>query len=235
MSRVPRRRQWTDPACYHLMDRGHNRETVFRDDADRAFFLGLVARYQKRFAFLLYQYCLMSNHFHLLVQLADPRHLSPLMAGLLRAYVHYFNRRYGFVGHLWQGRFKSPAIKWDGSLLSCGRYIERNPLQAGLVGEPWQYPWSSCRWYALGQSDPWVSANPLYAELAESAVRRQQLWRDFLLGDDPREAAVQRGEWAVGDESFRDRLQSLRGRPLTQRRRGRPRKRSPECAEFRSN
>jgi putative transposase len=72
------------------------------------------------------------------------------MAGLLRAYVHYFHRRTGFVGHLWQGRFRSPAVGVEQYFLSCARYIERNPVEAGLVVEPWEYAWSSCRAYALG-------------------------------------------------------------------------------------
>ena len=156
MSRVPRRWQWAEEACYHLMDRGHDREVVFADDEDRRAFLGLVQRYRGRFGFRLYHYCLMGNHFHLLLQLQQPRHLSPLMAGLLRAYVHHCHRRHGFVGHRWQGRFKSPTIQRRDYLLSCGRYIERNPVEAGLVPLPWEYPWSksacvirgggSCRW-----------------------------------------------------------------------------------------
>jgi REP element-mobilizing transposase RayT len=99
MPRSPRRLQWTEEACYHLMDRGHNREPVFTDDEDRQAFLNLVARYQKRFGLRLYHYCLLTNHFHLLLQLDEPRRLSALMAGLLRAYVHHCARRHGFVGH----------------------------------------------------------------------------------------------------------------------------------------
>jgi hypothetical protein len=68
----------------------------------------------------------------------DPKELSPWMAGLLRAYVHYHHRRTGFVGHLWQGRFNSPAVAVEDYFLSCARYIERNPLVAGLVAQPWQ-------------------------------------------------------------------------------------------------
>jgi putative transposase len=102
------------------MNRGHNREVVFADDDDRRHFVNLLARYQKRFPWRLYYYCLMSNHFHLLLQLGDPAKLSALLAGLLRSYVHYYNRRYGFCGHLWQGRFKSPAIEIERYLLSCG-------------------------------------------------------------------------------------------------------------------
>ena len=153
MPRVPRRRQWTDAACYHFLNRGHNREAVVADDEDRLYFLKLRARYRDRYEVRLYHYCLMSNHFHVLLQLREPRALSVFGAGLLRAYVHYFHRRHGFVGHLWQGRFKSPAVETDEYLLSCGRYIERNPVEAEMVAQPWEYRWSSCRAYALGERD----------------------------------------------------------------------------------
>ena len=99
--------------------------------------MGLLDRYRRRFGFRLYHYCLMTNHFHLLLQLADPRRLSSLMAGLLLAYVRYCNRQHNFVGHLFQGRFKSPLVQREGYWLSCGRYSERNPLEAGLVAAPW--------------------------------------------------------------------------------------------------
>ena len=114
----------------------------------------------------------MSNHFHLVVQLPNPRQLSRLMAGLAVAYVHHYHRRYGFVGHLFQGRFKSPAVDRDGYLLSCGRYIERNPLVAGLVQRPWDYPWSSCRAYAVGEGNALLAANPCYTELADRGNQR---------------------------------------------------------------
>ena len=223
MPRTPRRWQWSDAACYHLMDRGHNRERAFADDQDRHAFLGLLTRYRERFGFRLYHYCLMTNHFHLLVHFRTPRHLSALMAGLLRAYVHHVHRRHGFVGHLWHGRFKSPAVAQDGSLLSCGRYIERNPLEAGVGAEPWDYRWSSCRVYALGESDPLVTPNPLYEELGADPAARPRRWREFLLAGDPHEGEVRRGDWAVGDAAFRQRLHQLHGRPAP-RGRGRPRK-----------
>src|SRR5579864_6133950 len=110
MARKPRQRQRASGGYYHVMNRGHNREVVFQTDDDHLYFLDLLARYRERFAIRLYHYCLMSNHFHLLVQADKAEELSPWMAGLLRAYVHYFHRRTGFVGHLWQGRFKSPAV-----------------------------------------------------------------------------------------------------------------------------
>src|SRR5262249_33358114 len=112
----------------------------------------------------------MNNHFHLLVQLDNPRRLSSLMAGLLLAYVPYFNRKYGVVGHLWQGRFKSPIVERQGYWLSCGRYIERNPVAAGLVSQPWLYPFSSCRAYVLGEADPLVTESPAVVELSTEVV-----------------------------------------------------------------
>jgi putative transposase len=233
MPRRPRRLQWTEEACYHLMDRGHNRETIFGDDADHAFFLRLVRRYQQRFGFRLYHYCLMSNHFHLLVQLSDPQHVSRLMAGLLRAYVHYFHRRYGFWGHLFQGRFKSPAIQCETYLLSCGRYIERNPLDAGLVTEPWAYRWSSARAYALGVADDLLAPNPYYERLGSSPNECQEQWRRFLLGTDEREEAIRRGEGILGDEAFRSRVWQVQGRPAP-RGRGRPRQINASVVQIRS-
>src|SRR5439155_6771216 len=172
-----------------------------------------------------YHYCLMSNHFHLLVDCAKPRDLSRGMAGLLRSYVHYFHRRHGFVGHLWQGRFKSAAVEGEDYVLSCGRYIERNPLTAGLACQPWDYRWSSCRAYALGASDVLLSYNVWYGTLATEAAVRQQRWRDFLLGEDAREEAIRRGDWIEGSESYQRRMQQMEARPT--RRKGRPRKPPP--------
>ena len=224
MSRTPRQDQHAPAAYYHILNRGHNREAVLAADADKASFLELLDRYRRRFSVRQFHYCLMSNHFHLLVHCGRVHDLSRWMAGLLRAYVHYFHRRSGFVGHLWQGRFKSPAVAVEAYFLSCARYIERNPVEAGLVAGPWDYPWSSCRAYALGESDPLLWYNVWYQGLAAVSSLRQQRWREFLLGDDPQEAVVRRGDWVVAEEAERRRLQQ-EGRPA--QRRGRPRKPPP--------
>ena len=108
MPRLPRYLQLARDAAYHVTSRGHNREALLAHPDDKRHFLALLARYRQRFGFRLFHYCLLDNHFHLLLHLDDPRRLSALMAGLLLASVRYFNRRYGFVGHLWQGRFRSP-------------------------------------------------------------------------------------------------------------------------------
>jgi hypothetical protein len=107
------------------------------------------------------------------------------MAGLQLVYVRYFGARWGFTGHLLQGRFKSPCIEADRYLLNCGRHIERNPVAAGLVAAPWDWPWSSCRAYACGAADPLLAPNPWYEQFAPDPSRRRELWRAFLLGTTP--------------------------------------------------
>jgi putative transposase len=221
MARTARQALWTPAACYHILNRGHARETIFHDDEDRACFRRLLARYRDRFGFRLYHYCLLGNHFHLLLQLPEARDLSRLLAGLVVAYWHHYRRRYALVGHLFQGRCKTPAVEADAYLLSCGRYIERNPVEAGLVAEPWEYRWSSCRSYAQGEPDPLLAANPWYEELATDPERRRELWRAFQLGEDPKEAVVQRQDWVIGGEGFRRRMQRQAARPVP-RRAGRP-------------
>ena len=124
--------------------------------------------------------------------------MSALLAGLLVAYWHHYRRRYGLVGHLFQGHSKTPAIETDSYLLSCGRYIERNPLVAGLVRWPWDYAWSSCRAYALGEANGLLAENPWYQELAAEPVRRQQLWQSFLLGEDAKEKEFEGSDWVLG-------------------------------------
>jgi putative transposase len=127
------------------------------------------------------------------------------------------------VGHRWQGRFKSPAVQCRDYLLSCARYIERNPFEAGLVSQPWDYPWSSARVYALGEENPLLSESAEYRKLAAEASVRTEQWRTFLLREDPLEKAVRRGDWAFGDDEFRLGVAQAQGRPIP-RGRGRPRK-----------
>ena len=124
---------------------------------------------------------------------------------------------------MWQGRFKSPIIQREGYWLSCGRYIERNPLEAGMVAQPWDYTWSSCRAYALGEHDPLISEDPMYLEMSPNPERRQQLWREFLVAEDPRERTIRQGDWAIGDDGFRSQMSEVLGRPVPGRR-GRPRR-----------
>jgi putative transposase len=99
-------------------------------------------------------------------------------------------------------------------LLSCGRYIERNRVEAGMVAVPWEYRWSSCRAYALGEVDPLLSDNPHYRECSSEPGRRQARWRQFLTEADPNEAQVRDATWVLGEEAFRRRVAMQAGRPV---------------------
>jgi putative transposase len=117
------------------------------------------------------------------------------------------------VGHLWQGRFRSPAIQCESYFLSCGRFIERNPLEAGLVAQPWEDAWSSCRAYASGAEDPLLTRSSYYLELGADDSSRQRNWRKSLTGEDPNKPFIRREDWVVGDQQFQQSLQSQGGRP----------------------
>ena len=130
-------------ACYHLMVRGNQKQNVFRSQDDYLTYLALLKRFKRKYKFRLYAYCLMPNHVHLLGQLDSPTFLSKFMHGLNRTYTLYFNNKYGEVGHLWQGRFKSKIIAKDKYLLDCINYIESNPIRSGLTDRLLEYAWNS--------------------------------------------------------------------------------------------
>lgn len=144
-----------DGALYHVTARGDNREPIFVDDLDRRRYLELLSRYKRqRFHFTLHAYALMTNHVHLLLEPAAGTVVSRIMQCLAITYTRYFNRRHQRVGHVFQGRFRSRLIEQEVYLLVASRYVHLNPVRAGLVQHPEEYPWSSYRSY-LGGHDPW--------------------------------------------------------------------------------
>ncbi len=129
-------------AFYHITARGNNKENVFCDAPDREKYLHFVERYKGRFDFRLHAYALMPNHVHLLIETGkDP--LSKIMQALQTSYTMYFNKRYGRVGHVFQGRFRSLLCDKDSYLIELVRYIHLNPIRAGLVRNLKDYPWTS--------------------------------------------------------------------------------------------
>ena len=131
-------------AVYHVTSRGNARKAIFRDDADRNDFLATLGRVVERFGWLCHAYCLMDNHFHLLIETPRPN-LSQGMRQLNGVYTQRFNRRHRRVGHLLQGRFKAILVERDSYLLELARYIVLNPVRAKLVKAAVRYPWSSYR------------------------------------------------------------------------------------------
>lgn len=131
-------------AVYHLTGRGNEKKPVFLDDEDRKIFLDLLDEVNKRYCWACHAYCLMDNHYHLLVETLKET-LSIGMRQLNGVYTQAFNRRHGRVGHLFQGRFKAILIEKENHLLEACRYVALNPVRAGLVELPEQWKWSSYR------------------------------------------------------------------------------------------
>ena len=143
-------------AIYHVTSRGDRREPIYRDDADRAAHLDVIAQAKDHFDAEVLAYCLMGNHYHLVVRTRQAN-LSRLMRQLNWVYTQLFNRRHGLVGHLFQGRFKAILVDGDSDLLAQCRDVERNPVAAGLVTRASDWPWSSCRAHlGLAAAPPWL-------------------------------------------------------------------------------
>jgi putative transposase len=177
MGRKPRAE--SESGLYHIIIRGNNKHWLFREDEDFKAFEAFLSEYLERYGILLFHYCLMSNHVHLLVRSEPASSLGRMMHGIQRSYHHYYRRKYTFFGHLFQGRYRSLPIDKDSYLLECGRYIERNPVRAGLVEDPSAWHYSSYRIYSEGQEKSFVGYDPSYLGLAPEAEERQKIYRKY--------------------------------------------------------
>ncbi len=129
-----------DNACYHIITRGNQKQTVFKDYDDFNAYLELLSKYKKRYDSKIYGWCLMNNHIHLVIE-SDK--LSKVMHGINLSYAQYFSYKYRTIGHFWQDRYKSFVIQKDEYIINCITYIEYNPVRAKIVSRPEDYTWSS--------------------------------------------------------------------------------------------
>jgi len=143
MPRMPR--VFMSYACYHVITRGNQKQIIFKDTDDFCNYLKMLKKALRENNILIYSYCLMPNHTHLLIEPKCLSDMSNCMHWLNRGYTAYFNAKYEKVGHLWQGRFKSKPIIKGRYLINCANYIEENPVRAGIVSDPSDYRWSSYR------------------------------------------------------------------------------------------
>jgi putative transposase len=131
------------------------------------------------FGFLMYHYVLMPNHVHLLIKPEDGK-FSSCMHQIQTSYAKFFCKKYGSVGHVWQNRFKSLSIETDSYLIACGNYIEMNPLRAGIVSQPDEWRWSSCRFYVRGETNLLLNTDPLYESLGKNEEDRRIIYKQLL-------------------------------------------------------
>lgn len=154
----------------HIVQRGINRNPCFFSESDYREYLRYLAEFSNRFGCSVHAYCLMTNHVHMLVTPHAQDSCALLMKNLGQCYVQAVNYRLERSGTLWEGRFHSSLVSSDRYLLACYRYIERNPVRAGMVSLPGDYPWSSYRANA-GESPGLVKAHPAYQALGVEAYR----------------------------------------------------------------
>lgn len=234
MARSPR---ITIPAYpHHIIQRGNNRAATFFADADYRFFLECLRQAKVKCRCKIYAYVLMTNHFHLLVEPAEVGDLSRFMQSVGRRYVRYVNETYGRSGTLWEGRFKSAAVSRDEYLIACSRYIELNPVRAGLVASPQDYRWSSYQHRALGMADRLLDEDPWYSGLGATESERQEKYQQWV------DSQISQGEWEeirqathrgrlIGQETFQKQVEAMTGRRLVGEARGRPKKTSSAKSE----
>lgn len=227
MARLPRLVVPGQP--HHVIQRGNDRQPIFHDEQDYSAFLKWLREAAKIFKIAIHAYVLMPNHIHLLVTPADTVGLGKLMQWVGRYYVPYFNQRYSWVGTLWQGRYRATVIDSEKYFLTCSRYIELNPLRAGMVERPDQYVWSSYVHHAGIKSDPYITDHPLYWALGNTPFQREAAYRELMEQALPQEEmlllkdAIHKG-WALGSEHFKLVLEKQIKRRVQPARKGRPRK-----------
>lgn len=198
-------------ALYHVTARGNARQPIYIADEDRRLFLAVLAHVVERCAWLCHAYCLMDNHYHLLIE--TPRgNLSAGMRQVNGIYTQRFNRRHGRVGHLFQGRFKAILVERESYLLELCRYVVLNPVRADVVKRPETYPWSSYRATAgLEPPPPWLSRDWLLAQLSSRRAVAERRYRQFVqegIGVSSPWAQIH-GQVVLGQYQFIERLKPL--------------------------
>ncbi len=211
----------------HVIQRGNNRGAIFFHDDDYAQYCAWLAEATDAYGCTVHAHVLMTNHVHLLVTPRDAASLPRAMQSLGRRYVRHINALYRRTGTLWEGRYRAAPIDSEAYFLACCRYIELNPVRAGMVRHPRDYRWSSYRAHADGDPDALAADHPVYRALGRSRAERQAAYRALFrggLGDDFVAAlrAATNGGWALGNQRFAHEIATAAGRRATPLSAGRP-------------
>ncbi len=209
-----------DGYTYHVLNRGNGKQTVFHKDKDYYVFVTMMHEAAARIPIALYAYCLMPNHFHMVVMQNEGANLSQWMQWLMTSHVRRYHGHYGTSGHIWQGRFKSFIVKQDHHLLNVLRYVEANPVRVGMVTSARDWPWSSHRLRLEGIQPTLISALPVelpdnWSSLVNESFNQKDL--EMLRKSVGRQTPY-------GDILWQVELRRKLGLESTIRPRGRPRK-----------
>lgn len=212
----------------HIVQRGLDRQACFFSPADCRLYLELLKEAADRYDCQVHAWVLMTNHVHLLVTQQSASGVSFLMQRTGQRYVRTINRQYRRTGTLWEGRYKAGLIDTEGYLLTCMRYIELNPVRAGMVANPGQFAWSSYPCNGDGKADGLVTPHPLYLQLGRDKAARCRAYRKlFDTHLDPETLCAIRHttqqELVLGSGPFKRQVERMLKRQTEARPRGRPR------------
>ncbi len=209
----------------HIIQRGTNRQACFAAEEDFSAYAHWLQESSKTYRVAVHAWVFMTNHVHLLVTPETPNGLSKMMQTLGRHYVRYFNHTYRRTGTLWEGRYKSCVVDEAHYFLTCQKYIELNPVRAGMVQAPEDYPWSSFRRHGLGLPAKLSTPHPLYMALGPTDRQRSNAYRNLFKHDldnqiisEIRQATNQ--GMALGNDRFKEQIEQLTGRRMKPLKRG---------------
>jgi putative transposase len=181
---MPRQARIIPPEGFlHVISRGNNHRKLFLAKNDFKIFYMLLNKLKEEESIRIYHYCLMSNHVHLLAGVGENSNISRFMKRLGLKYFYHYKKKHNYTGHLWQDRFKSKIIERDEYLIQCGKYIELNPVRAGIVKIAEDYPYSSYLYYGLGIQDKLIDDDPLYADFGRDNINRQLKYRKMIIDE----------------------------------------------------
>jgi putative transposase len=227
MARLPR--LYVKGCSHHVIQRGNNRQACFFADADYAIYLDKLRESGEKYNVAIHAFVLMTNHVHLLVTPNDEIGVARMMQAVGRYYVRYVNTVYQRSGTLWEGRYKSTLVDDEYYFLTVSRYIELNPVRAGMVEHPAEYPWSSYHANGLGKDIQLMTSHRVYERLGEDKEARQENYRGLFNDiipectlEDIREATNK--AWVLGNAKFKQDIELAANRRIESWGRGGDRK-----------
>jgi putative transposase len=227
---MPRQPRYFIPGIpQHVIQRGVDRQAVFFQPDDYELYLQSLGDAAVQYECRVHAYALMPNHTHLLITPGNKRSLPLLMQAMGRYYVQTLNKKYHRTGTLWQGRYKASLVQDDRYLLTCHKYIELNPVRAGIVATPGEYPYSSFAHNATGKADDLLTPHSIYLSLAHTTDERQAAYRRlFREGIAPELLTIIRDTTnaclVLGNDRFKDQIEAMLGRSVRHGKNGRPKK-----------
>ncbi|MES9970330.1 MAG: transposase [Candidatus Thiodiazotropha sp.] len=225
---MPRRaRMYLPELPYHIVQRGNNREACFIEPENYQFYLELWQDLSRKYGVAVHAYCLMTNHIHFLVTPSNEKAISNTMKVVGSRYAQYINKKYNRTGTLWEGRHRSSLVQQNRYLLACYRYIELNPVRAGIISRPEEYHWSSYGSNGWGD-ESWIQPHKEYLRLGSNKSEQCYSYRELFKAQLSEEdihlfRKATHYSQPIGDDRFKHQIESRYGVKMGQMARGRPR------------